>query len=91
MSVMGAFTEAAARGPVAELERRELDAELRALLRALPFRQLAVLLGRFGFGGEELTYRRSARALGISDARVRQIEARALNYLRHPARARRLR
>lgn len=88
---MSDYTEDAARGPLAVLERRERDEEIRRQLRRLPYRQLVVTLGRFGFHGEVMLIRELASVLGISRERVRQIEARALYYLRHPSRSRRLR
>lgn len=76
--------------PVAELAlsepmHRALAEELEALLQQLPEEERAVLTVRFGLRGHPLRSRQdTARLLGLSTERVRQLEARALRRLRSP-------
>jgi RNA polymerase primary sigma factor len=47
---------------------------------------------RFGIGGmSEHTLEEVGKAFGVTRERIRQIEAKALEKLRHPSRARKLR
>jgi len=65
---------------VAGRERRELVAELLALL---PDRQRAILILHYGLdGGERHTLEQIGQALGLTRERVRQLEAAALERLR---------
>jgi RNA polymerase primary sigma factor len=54
------------------------------LLGGLEERERAILRGRFGFDGPELTLRELADDIGLSAERVRQIEEHALDKLRAP-------
>ena len=83
------------RESVAPDEQAE-DATLRELLadvlHRLPALEVRVLKLRYGLvDGETLSLTQLGKRLGVSGERVRQIEARALSRLRHPANTRRLR
>ena len=76
-------------------EESELDAlrmEIRAVIDGLGNdKERDVLLSRFGLeDGNPRTLQETAQHLGISRERVRMVEARALNKLRHPQRNYRL-
>jgi RNA polymerase primary sigma factor len=72
------------------------DATLRALfqemLQDLPPREVRILKMRYGLvDGKTSTLDEIGRKVGVTRERVRQIETKVLNRLRHPARIRRLR
>ena len=70
----------------AETERIVADA-----LADLPQRQAEVIRMRFGIGREtDMTLEEIGQIYGVTRERIRQIEAKALDYLAHPARKRRL-
>lgn len=76
-----------------EIEQIENDKSraLSACLNSLIPRQHRVLALRFGLDGKEpRTLEQVGIELGITGNRVRQIEAKALRNLKHPARARQL-
>lgn len=78
--------------PVAAAIDEELNEYLRTCLKALSDREEHILRARFGLdNGEVQTLEEIGRELKLSRERVRQIEARALEKLRHPSRNRRLR
>ena len=55
-------------------------------------REQRILRLRFGIGGmSEHTLAEVGKAFGVTRERIRQIEAKALEKLRHPSRARKLR
>jgi RNA polymerase primary sigma factor len=58
---------------------------LEELLGALTERERAIVRARFGLDGRERTLRELGERLGVSAERVRQIEGRALEKLRHAA------
>jgi len=69
-----------------------LKGTLQAALGTLNERERHILESRFGLvDGNESTLEELARHFGITRERVRQIEAKALRKLRHPARLRTLR
>jgi RNA polymerase primary sigma factor len=71
-----------------EATLREL---LTDILHRLPALEVRVLKLRYGLvDGETLSLTQLGKRLGVSGERVRQIEARALSRLRHPANVRRL-
>jgi RNA polymerase primary sigma factor len=73
-------------------ERRDLAQRFMIAKRRTEY-ESAVLRLRFGLNGQEpMVLHEVARALGwrVSRDRVRQVEARGLRKLRHPARARAL-
>lgn len=72
---------------VAETSRLVLEA-----LEELPSRYADVLRRRFGIGhDEEMTLEEVGQLHGVTRERIRQIEAKALLMLAHPARSRRMR
>jgi RNA polymerase primary sigma factor len=78
--------------PVTAAIDEELHEYLNACLKALTPREDYILRARFGLGhGEVRTLEEIGKELKLSRERVRQIEARALEKLRHPSRNRRLR
>jgi RNA polymerase sigma factor (sigma-70 family) len=78
--------------PVAAAIEEELNEYLNSCLQALSAREEFILRARFGLSnGEIRTLEEIGKELKLSRERVRQIEARALEKLRHPSRNRRLR
>jgi RNA polymerase sigma factor (sigma-70 family) len=78
--------------PIAAAIEEELNEYLNSCLQALSPREEFILRARFGLGNVEVrTLEEIGRELKLSRERVRQIEARALEKLRHPSRNRRLR
>jgi RNA polymerase sigma factor (sigma-70 family) len=78
--------------PVAAAIEEELNEYLNNCLQALSPREEFILRARFGLGNLEVrTLEEIGKELKLSRERVRQIEARALEKLRHPSRNRRLR
>jgi len=70
----------------------EQKAAALGMLDELPDRERLVIQMRYGFDGEGSTFDEIAAAMGgISRERVRQIEQRALERLRHPGREREIR
>ena len=62
------------------------------VLAELPDRQADVIRMRFGIGREtEMTLEEIGQIYGVTRERIRQIEAKALKFMSHPARRRRLR
>jgi len=78
--------------PVEAAIEEELTSYVRSCLKALSPREEYILRARFGLDtGEGRTLEDIGRELKLSRERVRQIEGRALEKLRHPSRNRRLR
>jgi RNA polymerase primary sigma factor len=62
------------------------------ILAELPDRQADVIRMRFGIGREtDMTLEEVGQIYGVTRERIRQIEAKALDFLSHPGRIRRLR
>ena len=73
--------------PMDEAIRNRSAEELRELLGTLSHREQRILELRFGFtNGREQTLEQAGREFKLTRERVRQIEAKALAKLRHPAR-----
>lgn len=78
-------------GPEEEAERSALKDQINEELKTLKPRERKVLELRFGLGDEEpMTLEKIGREMGVTSARIRQIEVRALKKLRRPARSRKL-
>lgn len=86
---VGDFVEDTGReGPQEAFFRGRLNALTREMLETLSVREQEVLRLRFGIDGkEELTLEEIGKRFDVTRERVRQIEAKALSKLRHPARA----
>jgi RNA polymerase sigma factor (sigma-70 family) len=68
--------------------KKELKERVESSLDSLTPRQAKVLRMRFGIDGEpERTLEEVAKAFGVSNERIRQIEAKAMRLMRHPGRA----
>ncbi len=77
--------------PSAAVMAAELAMRTQEQLGALSPREQEVLALRFGINEDhELTLEEIGKRFGVTRERIRQIEARALSKLRHPARARAL-
>lgn len=62
------------------------------ILAELPDRQADIIRMRFGIGREtDMTLEEVGQIYGVTRERIRQIEAKALKFMSHPARRRRLR
>lgn len=76
-------------GPAATVAAASIRPCLDAALRTLSEREVAVLTQRFGLDDDQpRTLDEIGRRHGLTRERVRQIEAKALNRLRQPSRAR---
>jgi RNA polymerase primary sigma factor len=65
-----------------------LQAEITAVLATLSEREAGVIRLRFGLGdGRARTLDEVGRVYGVTRERIRQIEAKTMTKLRHPARA----
>lgn len=85
------FARHGERDPFEAVAREELAELVRQSLRRLPARYREVLRMRFGLEGRRpRTLEDIGRKLGISRERVRQIEMRALDILRHSSAVRKL-
>jgi RNA polymerase primary sigma factor len=68
-----------------------LKEHLRDVLTNLPPREVHILQLRYGLmDGQSYTLEEVGRKMGVTRERVRQIEAQALNRLRHPGHRRKL-
>jgi RNA polymerase sigma factor (sigma-70 family) len=81
-----------------KIDREKLSGIVRKILSTLPPREERVLRMRFGIhansdGGDEyeFTLQEAGAVLSVSPERIRQMEAKALRRLKHPARSKSLR
>ena len=73
------------------IEDEGLSAELMKSLNSLEEREKEVLMLRFGFyGGNGMTLEEVGKKINLSKERVRQIEKKALEKMRHPIRCKKL-
>lgn len=82
------------RAPLAledQVAHRELADVMADVVSDLKDDEQRVIRARFGIGQEEETLDEVARSRGVTRERIRQIEAKALRKLRHPARSSKLR
>jgi RNA polymerase primary sigma factor len=81
-----------AQSPVQATSYKLMQEEIEKVLRTLTEREEKVLRLRFGIGGTEFprTLEEVGAIFNVTRERVRQIETKALNKLRHPSRRRRL-
>ena len=81
------------RMPVAEMQLPSgAHGEIMEVLGTIRHRERRVLVERYGLNGEEpKTLEEVGKVFGVSKERIRQIEAKALRYLRHPSRSKALR
>ena len=78
--------------PLQSATNSRLQEQTMAVLRGLSSREKQIIRMRFGFGdGSEHTLEEVGREFSFTRERVRQIEVRALQKLRHPTRHRKLR
>lgn len=78
--------------PLADLTRRNLVDEVKTALTELPPREQQIVSLRYGLeNGKEHSLQEIGSLLNLSRERIRQLEVRALNRLRHPARCERFR
>ncbi|MBC8447719.1 MAG: sigma-70 family RNA polymerase sigma factor [Chloroflexi bacterium] len=78
--------------PPAMADNALLREELEEILETLQPREARILRLRFGLqDGRSYTLEEVGQKFGLTRERIRQIEAHALNRLRHPSRSRRLR
>jgi RNA polymerase primary sigma factor len=77
--------------PQAAAETSAMRDSVSEALSELPAREQRILRMRFGIGGSsEHTLEEIGKVFGVTRERIRQIEAKALEKLRHPARSRKL-
>ena len=77
--------------PLSEITRQDMVDEVKAALTELPPREQQIITLRYGLGnGKEHSLQEIGTLLNLSRERIRQLEARALNRLRHPVHYERL-
>ena len=78
--------------PLTEVIHQELTEEVREALNELPVREKQIADFRYGLeDGNERSLQEIGTILDLSRERIRQLETRALDRLRHPARSEKLR
>jgi len=78
--------------PIEELYKKELIAGVQEVLETLTPRAIKVLQMRFGIGmTQDYTLEEVGRTFDVTPERIRQIEAKALRYMKNPIRYVRLR
>ncbi|MBU2503738.1 MAG: RNA polymerase sigma factor RpoD/SigA [Nanoarchaeota archaeon] len=77
--------------PDAELIQKSMKGEIVSALDSLPEKEALILRLYFGFEGEErMNFSQIGNQIDLTRERVRQLKEKALNSLRHPSRARKL-
>lgn len=78
--------------PAEAVEHNSLKEKLEEVLGSLPPKEANILRHRYGlYDGEKYTLEEVGRKFGVTRERIRQIEAQALQRLRHPSIKRKLR
>jgi RNA polymerase primary sigma factor len=91
-SIASFLTDPAADGPEQAATIQDLRVQVSRALGALPVREERILRMRFGLAlPSDQTLEEIGQTLDVTRERVRQIEAKALKRLEHPARSRKLR
>eukprot|EP00547_Thalassionema_nitzschioides_P007873 CAMPEP_0194210914 /NCGR_PEP_ID=MMETSP0156-20130528/9182_1 /TAXON_ID=33649 /ORGANISM="Thalassionema nitzschioides, Strain L26-B" /LENGTH=372 /DNA_ID=CAMNT_0038938327 /DNA_START=279 /DNA_END=1397 /DNA_ORIENTATION=- len=86
-TTLGDFISSDSPTPDEDAESRSLREVILSVVDELPMRERDVLIARFGLDdGTPKNVAETSKILGLSRDRVRAIEARALNNLRHPQR-----
>lgn len=74
--------------PIEELHQAEMNKKIEEVLKTLDTREVEIISMRFGLDGSRpKTLDEVGKHLGLTKERIRQLENRAMNKLRHPARA----
>ncbi|MFH1211002.1 MAG: sigma-70 family RNA polymerase sigma factor [archaeon] len=76
--------------PEEELMRKEVSQAVESVLGTLSEREEKVVRMRYGLGNGEHKREEIAEYFDLSPERIRQIEARALDHMRHPSRSNKL-
>jgi RNA polymerase sigma factor (sigma-70 family) len=70
------------------LDRKELVLRIKEALGTIDEREAAIIAMRFGLDdGNQKTYYKIGKELGIGIGEIRQIKAKAMSKLRHPSRS----
>ena len=72
---------------IEEITKEELQGAMRNAMKSLPERQRFVLERRYGLTGKAATLEEVGQELDVTRERIRQIENKALQRMRHPSRA----
>ena len=91
-SIMGDFIEAPNdHGPVSIAAQEMLKDQINQVLKTLTYREREIIKLRYGLGdGYTYTLEEVGRIFKVTRERVRQIEAKAVRKLQHPARSKQL-
>ena len=74
--------------PLTDITQQSLAGEVKAALATLPLREKRIVCLRYGLeDGEEHSLQEIGTMLNLSRERIRQLEGRALDRLRHPTRS----
>lgn len=73
-----------------DIEKEEQKQAIEQILSTLPQREAQILRMRFGFDGEPKTLEDIGKEFGLSRERIRQLESKALQKMRHPMRSTKL-
>ena len=75
--------------PARQMEHRLLQEQLREVLETLPEREAGIVSMRYGLTtGEEMTLDEIGKVYGVTRERIRQIESKTMDKLRHRSRSR---
>ncbi|WP_144055876.1 sigma-70 family RNA polymerase sigma factor [Octadecabacter arcticus] len=78
--------------PFQRVLEQQRQAIIKDFLEDLPERHADIIVRRFGLdGNDEMTLEQCGQVYGVTRERIRQLEAKAIDWLRHPVRAKFLR